>query len=142
MPDALGLISTNGLHDLQRTHDEQAIRDLQSSSSGHPKKIAQSARAFESLLIGKWLEAAEESLATVPGGDPDEQEQGALHQFSALGMQSLAESISAAGGLGIAKMLTQHLESPQVIDKQRDTVTLKDSSKKSQVTKVQGRSDR
>jgi len=110
MSDSFGLAITTGIHDLQRTRDEQAIRDLQ-TPSGDSAKIGQSARAFESLLIGKWLEAAEESLATVPGGDPmEEQDHGALHQFSALGMQSLAESLSADGGLGIAKLLTRSLE--------------------------------
>ena len=108
MPDPLGLTGTVGLHDWQRSRDERAVADLKSPGAAGDKKVAESARAFESLLIGKWLEAAEESLATVPGGDPD-QEEGALHQFSVLGMQSLAESVTAGGGFGIAKLLLKSL---------------------------------
>lgn len=105
MSDTLELTGAAGMHDWQRARDQRTVNDLKHPSSDDPKRIQDSARAFESLLIGKWLEAAEESLATVPGGVEDGQEDGSVKQLSAMGMQSLAESITARGGFGIAKLL-------------------------------------
>ena len=105
MTDALNLTGAAGMNDWQRAQDDRTVRDLKHPAPDNPKRMQDSARAFESLLIGKWLESAEQSLATVPGGGEDSQEDGSLKQLSALGTQSLAESITANGGFGIAKML-------------------------------------
>ena len=99
-----------GMQDWKQAQDERALHALKHSGGGNPQRLQDSARAFESLLIGKWLEAAEQSLGTVPGGSEDGQEDGSVKQLSALGTQSLAENITASGGLGIAKMLLKAME--------------------------------
>src|SRR5271157_1786551 len=67
-----------------------------------PAKIQKAAHDFETVLLGHWLEQAQESLASAPGGDEDD-EDGTRSQFQAIGMQSLATAITQAGGIGIAR---------------------------------------
>lgn len=109
MAGTVDLMGSFGTHDLQQARDERLVRDLKSPANDH-KKMQESARAFESLLIGKWLEAAESSLATVPGGTEEEEGDGSVKQLSQIGTQAMAESISANGGFGIAKMLLSSIE--------------------------------
>jgi Rod binding domain-containing protein len=95
----------------QSATDDRSLNDLKHPSGKDGKRIADSARAFESLLLGKWLEAAEESLGTVPGGTEEDQESNPIKQFSALAVQSLAQGITGAGGIGISNLLIKGLES-------------------------------
>ncbi|HEY0786910.1 MAG TPA: rod-binding protein [Acidobacteriaceae bacterium] len=71
-------------------------------------KIEKSAHDFESILLGSWLEQAEQSFATVPGGDGEDEDTG-KGQFQGIAMQALAGSLTRSGGIGIAKMIAQHL---------------------------------
>ncbi len=64
---------------------------------------------FESLLLGHWLEEAQESLGSAPGGGEDDEEDSTRTQFQAIGMQSLATAITKAGGIGLAKMIGHQL---------------------------------
>jgi len=73
-------------------------------------KLKSSARQFEAILIGKWLEEAEDSFAKLPGDDKDPDADPGQDQFRSMAQQFLAESISSAGGLGIASMIIKHLE--------------------------------
>lgn len=82
--------------------------------SGHPgskedAKIEKAGKDFESILLGSWLQKAEKSFASVPGGDEDEDADPGKDQFQSMAMQSLAGSLTASGGIGIAKMITEHL---------------------------------
>jgi Rod binding domain-containing protein len=73
-------------------------------------KIEKAGKDFESILLGNWLQQAENSFAKVPGGDgQDDDEDAGKDQFQGLAMQSLATSLTASGGIGIAKMITKHL---------------------------------
>ncbi len=72
-------------------------------------KIQKAGTDFESILLGSWLQKAEQSFATVPGGDEDEDDDGGKDQFQGMAMQSLAGSLTASGGIGIAKMITTSL---------------------------------
>lgn len=73
-------------------------------------KIDKSAQDFEAMLLGTWLQQAEQSFATVPGADGDED--GAQRdQMMSLGVQSLSQSLAASGGIGIAKMIAKALHS-------------------------------
>ena len=73
-------------------------------------KIEKAGKDFESILLGNWLQQAENSFAKVPGGDgQDDDEDAGKDQFQGLAMQSLAGSLTASGGIGIAKMITKHL---------------------------------
>ena len=68
-------------------------------------KIDKGAKEFEAILVGSWLQQAEQSFATVPGTDED-QDVGHDSMMS-LGVQTLATSIAASGGIGIGKMVAK-----------------------------------
>jgi Rod binding domain-containing protein len=72
-------------------------------------KIEKSANDFESILLGSWLQQAEQSFASLPGGDDDGDADAGKEQFEGLAMQSLGSTMTAAGGIGIAKMIAQQL---------------------------------
>ena len=73
-------------------------------------KLQKSAQQFEAILIAKWLEEAEASFAKLPGEENDPDADPGQDQFRSLAQQFLAESISSAGGLGIASMIVRHLQ--------------------------------
>lgn len=75
-----------------------------------PSKLLSSARQFEAILIAKWLDEAEASFAKLPGDDNDPAADPGQDQFRSMAQQFLAESISSAGGLGIAAMIVKHLQ--------------------------------
>jgi hypothetical protein len=64
---------------------------------------AKAAREFESPLIGSLLDSLEKTFATVPG----ETDVPGQDEYSYLGRQALASAVSAAGGFGIAKMISE-----------------------------------
>jgi Rod binding domain-containing protein len=72
-------------------------------------KIEKSAKDFESILLGSWLQQAEQSFASLPGADDDGDADPGKEQFQGLAMQSLGNSMTAAGGIGIAKMISTQL---------------------------------
>ena len=75
-------------------------------------KIEKSAREFESMLLSNWLQQAEQSMATVPGAEDDEDAAG-RDQMMSLGVQSLATD-GRTGGIGIGKMIAQALHHGQI----------------------------
>jgi Rod binding domain-containing protein len=68
-------------------------------------KIDQGSKEFEAVLVGSWLQQAEQSFATVPGAD-DGDDVGKDSMMS-LGVQTLATSMAASGGIGIGKMVAK-----------------------------------
>jgi Rod binding domain-containing protein len=72
-------------------------------------KIEKSAKDFESILLGSWLQQAEQSFGSLPGGDDDEDADAGKDQLQGIAMQSLGSSMTAAGGIGIAKMIAKQL---------------------------------
>jgi Rod binding domain-containing protein len=91
----------------------QTLRGAQSAGTDH-NKIDKAARNFESLLVGHWLEQAEKSFASVPGTDPDEQQDSSRDQFMSIACESLAQGLSRNGGFGIAHMISKQLEAVAV----------------------------
>ncbi len=83
------------------------------AETGENRKIDQSAREFESLLLTNWLQHAYESFGTVPGGDGEFDLDSGHDQFQTLAMQSLGEAIGAAGGIGIARLIAGRLHKAQ-----------------------------
>ncbi len=81
------------------------------SASNEDAKIKKAGSDFESILLGSWLQQAENSFATVPGGDGEDDGDTGKDQFQGIAMQALAGSLTKSGGIGIAKMITQHLHS-------------------------------
>ena len=84
---------------------------MRQANSAHTQnaKIEKSAKDFESILLSNWLQQAEQSFASVPGGDEDEDGDSGKEQFQGMAMQSLGASMTAAGGIGIAKMISTQL---------------------------------
>jgi Rod binding domain-containing protein len=80
------------------------------NGASQDEKIETSAKQFESILLASWMQAAEKSFATVPGGDPDEEAQDpGKNQFQQFAMQSVATALVNAGGIGIAPMVAAGL---------------------------------
>ena len=73
-------------------------------------RIEKAGQEFESLLLGHWLEEAQESFGSAPGGGDDDEDESTRAQFQAIGMQSLATAIAKAGGIGLAKLISRELE--------------------------------
>jgi len=94
---------------LQQSRMNQIVQQSNSAvGADQDAKIDKSAQDFESMLLGTWLQQAEQSFATVPGAD--QEEDGAQRdQMLSLGVQSLAQSMAASGGIGIAKMIARAL---------------------------------
>jgi Rod binding domain-containing protein len=78
------------------------------SAAKENAKIEKSATDFESILMGSWLQQAEQSFGSVPGGDDEDADSG-KDQFMGIAMQSLGTSMTASGGIGIAKMISNSL---------------------------------
>src|SRR5450432_2968533 len=75
------------------------------------KKIDKSAADFESILLGTWLQQAEQSFAKVPGGDgEDDDADPGKDQLQEVSVQSLAGALTASGGIGLAKMISAQLK--------------------------------
>ncbi len=79
------------------------------SAPAEDSKIEKSAKDFESILLGSWLQQAEQSFGSLPGGDDDEDADAGKDQLQGIAMQSLGSSMTAAGGIGIARMIAKQL---------------------------------
>jgi Rod binding domain-containing protein len=79
------------------------------STATENNKIEKSAKDFESILLGSWLQQAEQSFGSLPGGDDDGDADAGKEQFQGMAMQSLGNSMTAAGGIGIANMISKQL---------------------------------
>jgi len=97
----------NGV-DASMAESTRISRNLQSAKD-NPSKIEKSAHEFEALLVGKWLEQAQQSFATIPGGEEDKDADPGHDQLQSISIQALASSISKNGGLGIAKMILKSI---------------------------------
>jgi len=93
---------------LDQAKSSQAARILQAPKD-NLAKIDKAAKDFESILLGEWLEKAEKSFASVPGVDSSQDSDPGHDQFESIGCQFLSESLSKAGGIGIASMISKHL---------------------------------
>lgn len=87
--------------------------------SGETKaKIQKSGHDFESILLNNWLQGAYSSFGTVPGGD-DEDADGGKEQYQGIGVQALSSAMTASGGIGISKMITDQLS--KAVERQQST---------------------
>lgn len=111
-------------HMMQQIQAQQGNKD--------DAKIEKGAKEFESMLLSSWLQQAEQSMATVPGAEDDEDAPG-RDQMMSLGVQSLATSLSASGGIGIAAMIVKALHSAG--DKSKGVVGAGEPVKAKQIEK-------
>jgi Rod binding domain-containing protein len=99
---SLASAQTNAL----QSREDNMIQQLKSPSTPtDDAKIDKGAREFESILVGSWLQQAEQSFATLPGAE-DDQDPG-RDQMMSLGVETLSKSLAAAGGIGIGKMIAR-----------------------------------
>ena len=93
--------------ELAQSREQSALRQVSANKgSDQDAKIEKGAKEFEAILLGSWLQQAEQSMATVPGADQDEDSLGG-QQMMSLGVQSLSTSLASTGGIGIARMLVK-----------------------------------
>jgi Rod binding domain-containing protein len=112
-----GSLAAQAQESLLQAREQNALHQIQSAQGGKSEtKIDKSAKEFESMLLSNWLQQAEQSMATVPGAEDDE-DAGARDQMMSLGVQSLATSMTNSGGIGIAAMISKALHS--VADRQQ-----------------------
>ena len=124
---SLGAITAT-TQNLTQARGSQAINTLQSQSkNGNSAKIDKAAKDFESILLGEWLEKAEKSFASVPGADPDQQNDSGYDQFQSISCQFLGEGLSKAGGIGIASMISKHLKAMEATQDATEAATKADS---------------
>src|SRR5580704_1939644 len=87
-----------------QSREDLMMRQMKSPATDDAK-IEKGAKEFEAILVGSWLQQAEQSFATVPGADEDQDPGG--QQMMSLGVQQLATAMAANGGLGIGKMIAK-----------------------------------
>ncbi len=109
MATSMGIGSLAAQPDVLQAREDRLLQQAKTLPKAEDAtRIDKSARDFESILVGSWLQQAEQSFATVPGGTDDEDAAG-REQMMSLGVQSLASSMTALGGIGIAKMVAKSL---------------------------------
>jgi Rod binding domain-containing protein len=122
MPQMSQLIAPGAGQDLQQARTEQLLGEfkngqLNSGQASDHQKLVTAAKSFEAILLGKWLDEAEQSFAKAPGEDPDNQDDmdgdPGANQFLSLGVQTLAQQIANNGGIGIASMIVRQMEARQ-----------------------------
>jgi Rod binding domain-containing protein len=106
-----GLLDAQAARLLERFHAGASSRPAAAGDGRQDAKIEKSSKDFESILLGSWLQGAEQSFAKVPGGDEQDDDDTSKDQFQGIAMQALAESMTASGGIGIARMIAQSLRS-------------------------------
>lgn len=104
-------LSTLGFTGSLAPQTDQAIR--QAASATEDKKIDKSSKDFESILLSSWLQQAQESFGSVPGGEDDPDADSGKDELQGVAMQSLGAAMTAAGGVGIAKMIATSLHKTQ-----------------------------
>lgn len=97
--------------DLLRSREDRMLKQLELSQSERDSaKVEKGSREFEAILLGTWLQQAEQSMATVPGAENDEDAAG-REQMMSLGVQSISNSLAGSGGIGIAQMIARAMYS-------------------------------
>jgi Rod binding domain-containing protein len=97
---------------LMQAQEGQAMQQMNAlkGTTDHAR-IEKGAKEFEAMLLGTWLQQAEQSFATIPGASDDGDTDATRDQMMSLGTQTLARAMVSAGGIGIAKMVASAMES-------------------------------
>jgi Rod binding domain-containing protein len=108
----MGPGAANSQASLLQAQEGQAMQQMNAlkGTTDHAR-IEKGAKEFEAMLLGSWLQQAEQSFASVPGADGDSDNDGTRDQMMSLGTQTLAHAMVSAGGIGIAKMVANAMES-------------------------------
>ncbi len=104
---ASGALMSQAQSSLLQARENHMLNQVRSGQAGNTDaRIEKGAKEFESMLLTTWLQQAEQSMATVPGADDDE-DAGGRDQMMSLGVHSLANALVASGGIGIAGMIAR-----------------------------------
>jgi len=108
-PIFAGSLAASAQTSLMQSREDRMMQQIQ-AGAGKPDngRIEKSAKEFESMLLSSWLQQAEQSMATVPGAE-DEEDSTGRDQMMSLGVQSLSTAMVASGGIGIASMIAKAL---------------------------------
>src|SRR5208282_5038276 len=74
-------------------------------TEAYGQRVTHAARQFEAVLLNSLLGSLEHSFSALPGKKPDS----IADNYHAMGMQALASSLAASGGVGIANMIVRNL---------------------------------
>jgi Rod binding domain-containing protein len=74
-------------------------------SEAYAQRVMRAAHQFEAVLLNSLLGSLEHSFSALPGKKSDS----IADNYHAMGMQALASSLAASGGLGIANMIAHNL---------------------------------
>jgi Rod binding domain-containing protein len=106
MGTSAGFASINTSSSLLQSQENRLIQGANSTSAINDAKIDKGAKEFEAVLMGSWLQQSEQSFASLPGSEDDEEAAG-REQTMSFGVQQLATSLAASGGIGIGKMIAK-----------------------------------
>ena len=107
MATSLALTSMNTQQSILQSQQDQLVRQMQSPDRLSDEKIDKGSKEFEAILVGSWLQQAEQSFTTLPGTDDEEDKDVASGQVMSFGVQALSTSLAASGGIGIGKMIAK-----------------------------------
>jgi len=109
-----GSLAVQAQAGLMQARENRLLGQMQAAKTGNQDgQIEKSAKEFEAMLLTNWLQQAEQSMASVPGAEDDDDGAPGREQMMSLGVQSLAGSLVSSGGLGIAAMIAKALHSAQ-----------------------------
>jgi Rod binding domain-containing protein len=74
-------------------------------TEAYAQRVVHAARQFEAVLLNSLLGSLEHSFSTLPGKKSDS----IADSYHSMGMQALASTLAAGGGIGIANMIAGNL---------------------------------
>ena len=74
-------------------------------TEAYAARVMHAAHQFEAVLLNSLLGSLEHSFSALPGKKPDS----IAENYHAMGMQALASTLAARGGVGIANMIAHNL---------------------------------
>ena len=108
MGSSMGLGSLAAQTSVLQSSEDRMIQSMKEPKSAlDSAKIDKGAKEFEAVLVGSWLQQAQESFATVPGADDDQDQDVGRGSMMSLGVQTLATSMANTGGIGIGTMVAK-----------------------------------
>lgn len=79
------------------------------SAAGEAARATRAAQEFEALLIGNMLRSLQKSFSSLPG---EEQKPAGFDDYHYMATQAIASALSAAGGLGLSRVILKQLVHP------------------------------
>jgi Rod binding domain-containing protein len=83
----------------------QSSTTIADPAEAYAGRVNHAAREFEAVLLNSLLGSLEHSFASLPGTKTDS----IADNYHSMGMQALASTLAARGGVGIASMIAHNL---------------------------------